>query len=71
VLVLFRLRSRSVSAPFRVPLYPAVPIAFLSVYALLLAGSLWQQPLQTGLALAVLLATALVARGVVRPQAAG
>ena len=70
VLVLFRLRSRSPAAPFRVPLYPAVPLAFLSVYALLLLGSLWQQPAQTAAALAVLLAVGLVARAVVRPAAA-
>jgi len=71
VLVLFRLRSRSAAAPFRVPLYPAVPLAFLAVYALLLAGALWQQPLQTGAALGVLLAVGLVARAVVREAPAG
>jgi basic amino acid/polyamine antiporter, APA family len=70
VLVLFRLRAQTATAPFRVPLYPAVPLAFLSVYALLLAGALWQQPVQTGAALAVLLAVGLVARAVVPGPAA-
>jgi basic amino acid/polyamine antiporter, APA family len=71
VLVLFRLRARRAAAPFRVPLYPAVPLAFLSVYALLLIGALWQQPAQTAAALAVLLAVSLVARATVRQPAAG
>jgi hypothetical protein len=69
VLVLFRLRARQAAAPFRVPLYPAVPLAFLSVYVLLLAGALWQQPVQTAAALAVLLAVSLVARATVRQPA--
>ena len=42
--VLFRLRARRPAAPFRVPLYPAVPLAFLSVYALLLAGRSGSSP---------------------------
>ena len=71
VLVLFRLRARRAAAPFRVPLYPAVPLAFLAVYALLLIGALWQQPAQTAAALAVLLAVSLVARATVRQPAAG
>ena len=70
VLVLFRLRARTKAAPFRVPLYPAVPLAFLGVYALLLVGALWQQPAQTGSALAVLLGVGLVARATVREVAA-
>lgn len=69
VLVLFRLRSRSAAAPFRVPLYPAVPLAFLSVYVLLLIGALWQQPAQTAAALAVLLAVGFVARATVSQRA--
>ena len=71
VLVLFRLRARGAAAPFRVPFYPAGPLAFLSVYALLLIGALWQQPAQTAAALAVLLAVSLVARATVRQPAAG
>jgi APA family basic amino acid/polyamine antiporter len=66
--VLFRLRSRRAEAPFRVPLYPAVPLAFLLVYALLLAGALWQQPVPTAMALAVLAAVGLVARATVRRE---
>ncbi len=70
VLVLLRLRSRSPSAPFRVPLYPALPILFLAVYVLLLLGALWQQPLRTLLSLAVLVVVGLLARAVVtRPEA--
>ena len=62
VLVLFRLRRSQGPAPFRVPLYPAVPLLFLGVYAALLAGALWQQPSETALALGVLLLASLVAR---------
>lgn len=70
VLVLFRLRARRPDAPFRTPFFPAVPLAFFVVYALLLAGALWQQPVQTATALAVLAAFALAARRLVRPAAA-
>jgi APA family basic amino acid/polyamine antiporter len=66
VLVLFRLRARQPSAPFRVPLYPAVPLLFLAVYGLLLLGALWQQPAQTAVAVAVLLGVGLLARVGVR-----
>jgi APA family basic amino acid/polyamine antiporter len=69
VLVLLRLRSRNPSAPFRVPLYPALPLLFLAVYVLLLLGALWQQPLRTLLSLAVLVVVGIVARAVVtRPE---
>jgi APA family basic amino acid/polyamine antiporter len=71
VLVLFRLRARSALAPFRVPFYPVVPLAFLCVYALLLLGALWQQPGQTATAFAVLLLVGLVARASVRQPAPG
>jgi APA family basic amino acid/polyamine antiporter len=64
--VLFRLRALHPPAPFRVPLYPAVPLAFLLVYALLLAGALWQQSWQTALALSALAGVALAARWLVR-----
>ena len=40
VLVLLRLRSRNPGAPFRVPLYPGLPLLFLAVYVLLLLGAL-------------------------------
>ena len=44
VLVLFKLRAGRPAAPFRVPLYPLVPLLFLGTYVLLLAGALIQQP---------------------------
>jgi basic amino acid/polyamine antiporter, APA family len=66
VVVLFRLRALGPPAPFRVPLYPWVPLLFLTVYGLLVAGALWQQPVQTAAALAVLLGASLVARIAVR-----
>ncbi len=43
VVVLFRLRAANPGAPFRVPLYPALPLLFLGIYVLLLAGALIQQ----------------------------
>jgi basic amino acid/polyamine antiporter, APA family len=66
VLVLFRLRARDPAAPFRVPLYPLLPGVFLAVYGVLLVGALWQQPVQTTLALGILLGVGLVARVAVR-----
>jgi APA family basic amino acid/polyamine antiporter len=69
VLVLLRLRSRNPAAPFRVPLYPALPLLFLAVYVLLLLGALWQQPAQTLLSLALLGVVGLLARAAVgRPE---
>jgi amino acid transporter len=66
VLVLFRLRKRDPRAPFETPFYPAVPLAFLTVYALLLAGAAWQQPGVTAVAALALSVTwgigALVSR---------
>jgi hypothetical protein len=61
VLVLFRLRAREPRAPFLTPFYPAVPLLFLGVYVVLLAGALWQQPYQTAVATSVLVAAFLVA----------
>jgi basic amino acid/polyamine antiporter, APA family len=57
VLVLFRLRSRVPWAPFRVPLYPVLPLVFLGAYALLFAAALLQQPALSAAALAALAAT--------------
>jgi APA family basic amino acid/polyamine antiporter len=57
VVVLFKLRARRPDAPFRVPLYPLVPLLFLGTYLLLLTGALIQQP---GITLAALGALALV-----------
>ena len=69
VLALLRLRARSPRAPFRVPLYPGLPLVFLAVYVLLLLGALWQQPGRTLVSLAVLGVIGLVARAVVtRPE---
>jgi len=39
VLSLLRLRARTPEAPFRVPLYPLVPVVFLLVYAALFVGT--------------------------------
>jgi len=57
VLVLFRLRSREPRAPFRVPLYPAAPLAFLGIYALLFIAAVLQQPGLSAVAVAALAAT--------------
>jgi amino acid transporter len=54
VLVLFRLRAREPDAPFRIPLYPALPLVFLGSYALLFLGSAAQQPGITAIALLTL-----------------
>jgi APA family basic amino acid/polyamine antiporter len=57
VLVLFRLRARTPQAPFRVPLYPAVPLVFLATYAALFVGAVLQQPGVSAVAVASLIAT--------------
>ena len=57
VLVLFRLRSREPRAPFRVPLYPAAPLAFLGIYALLFIAAVLQQPGLSAVAVAALAGT--------------
>ncbi|MGZ6099003.1 MAG: APC family permease, partial [Myxococcaceae bacterium] len=54
VVVLFKLRAGRPDAPFRVPLYPLVPLLFLGTYLLLLVGALIQQPAITLAALAAL-----------------
>jgi hypothetical protein len=41
---LFILRARQADAPFRVPLYPLVPVAFIAVYVALLVGTAKTQP---------------------------
>jgi APA family basic amino acid/polyamine antiporter len=61
VLVLFRLRRESPLAPFRVPLYPALPLLFLGIYAALFLASAARQPGVTAVALAVLGATYVLA----------
>jgi APA family basic amino acid/polyamine antiporter len=57
VLVLFKLRAREPQAPFRVPLYPAVPLVFLGAYTLLFIGALLQQPMVSATAVAALAGT--------------
>ena len=54
VVVLFRLRAGRPAAPFRVPLYPVLPLLFLGIYVLLLVGALIQQATITLAALAAL-----------------
>jgi APA family basic amino acid/polyamine antiporter len=64
--VLFRLRRRSEPAPFRVPLYPFLPLLFLSIYAALFLAALVGQPATTALALGVIAAAYALSRLVVR-----
>ena len=54
LVALFRLRRREPAAPFRVPLYPWVPLALLGVYGALLAGTALAQPGLVGVAVLVL-----------------
>ena len=54
ILALFRLRQREPMAPFRVPLYPWVPLALLGVYGALFVGTAVAQPRLIVQALAVL-----------------
>jgi hypothetical protein len=51
---LFRLRTRQPAAPFRVPLYPVVPVLFIAVYMALLVGTAVAQPALLSLAATVL-----------------
>ena len=60
VVVLFKLRARRPDAPFRVPLYPLVPLLFLGTYVLLLVGAVIQQPAITLAALAALAGVGVV-----------
>jgi APA family basic amino acid/polyamine antiporter len=64
--VLFRLRRKASEAPFRVPLYPAVPLLFLGTYAALFLATAVRQPGVVAIALAVLGATYVVGRAWVR-----
>ena len=64
--VLFRLRRKSSAAPFRVPLYPAVPLLFLGTYAALFLATAARQPGVVAIALAVLGATYVVGRAWLR-----
>ena len=54
IAALFPLRARQPDAPFRVPLYPIVPVLFIAVYVALLVGTALTQPRQVAIAVAVL-----------------
>jgi len=56
IAALFPLRARQPDAPFRVPLYPLVPLVFIAVYGALLVGTALAQPGLVGIAVAVLIA---------------
>lgn len=62
VLALLKLRARTPAAPFRVPLYPMIPLAFLATYALLFLGAAVKQPITTAVALVAFGVAYLVAR---------
>ena len=57
---LFVLRARQPAAPFRVPLYPLVPVLFILVYLALLVGTALATPRIVAVGIAVLIATWLV-----------
>jgi APA family basic amino acid/polyamine antiporter len=54
VLALFVLRRRTPDAPFRVPLYPLLPLGFVAVYATLFVGTVVAQPRVVLISLGVL-----------------
>lgn len=56
IAALFPLRARQPDAPFRVPLYPVVPVVFILVYLALLVGTAIAQPWLVAIAVAVLAA---------------
>ena len=60
VLSLIVLRRREPGAPFRVPLYPALPLGFVLLYLALFVGAVIAQPKVTGIALAVIVGTYLL-----------
>jgi APA family basic amino acid/polyamine antiporter len=62
VAALFRLRARAPEAPFLVPLFPALPVLFLLIYAALFVGTALAQPLVVVKAAAVLVAAYGVSR---------
>jgi len=61
------LRARQPEAPFRVPLYPFVPVAFIAVYIALFVGAALAQPgvvaIGTGVLVAAFGLSWLVPRG--------
>jgi basic amino acid/polyamine antiporter, APA family len=56
IAALFPLRARQPDAPFRVPLYPIVPLLFIAVYGALLVGTAMAQPALVAIAIVVLVA---------------
>jgi basic amino acid/polyamine antiporter, APA family len=56
VAALFPLRARRPEAPFRVPLYPFLPVLFIAVYVALLVGTALAQPGLVAIAAALLVA---------------
>jgi len=54
IAALFPLRARHPDAPFRVPLYPGVPVLFIAVYLALLVGTALTQPGLVAIAFGVL-----------------
>ena len=57
VLSLLVLRRREPAAPFHVPLYPVLPVAFVLMYVALFIGAVLAQPQSTAIALAVIVGT--------------
>ena len=57
VLALLVLRRRAPDAPFRVPLYPVLPLGFVAVYGTLFVGTVLAQPKVAAVAVVVLLGT--------------
>lgn len=66
VLVLFRLRARAPQAPFQVPGYPLLPLAFLGTYALVFIGTAVKQPGVTAVALLTLATGYALSRALTR-----
>jgi APA family basic amino acid/polyamine antiporter len=67
IAALFPLRARAPAAPFRVPLYPVVPVVFIAVYAALLVGTALTQAGLVAIAVGVLVAAWGVSWLVIRP----
>lgn len=71
VLSLLKARRKSAQAPFLSPLYPALPIAFVAVYAALFVGTAVAQPEVVLISVAVMGATYLLGNIVVGKQSDG
>ena len=66
VLSLLRARRKSAQAPFLAPLYPALPIVFITVYAALFVGTAVAEPTVVMISVAVMGAAYLVSNFYVR-----